>query len=48
MHTRAGTDPAVADLDPAPGALVARLDLGDQIAFLQPRGEMRMAPGLRT
>ena len=36
-------DLAVADLVPAAGLLVARLDLGDEIAFGEPRPEMRVA-----
>ncbi len=44
MQPGARADFAVAQLDPAPGALVARLDLRDQIALFQARREMRMPP----
>ena len=44
MHPGARGDVAVANFDPAAGALVARLDLRHQIALLQARREMRMAP----
>ena len=45
MHPGARGDVAVANFDPAGGALVARLDLRHQIALLEPRRELRRAPG---
>jgi hypothetical protein len=45
MLTGARTDIAIADFDPAPGPLVARFDLRDQITFLQPRREQPVPPG---
>src|SRR5262249_61651534 len=41
-HAR--TDPAVADRVPAADLLVARLELGDDIALLEPRPECRVPP----
>src|SRR5262249_51441253 len=46
MESRACTDMAVADLEPAADFLVAREELRDQIALLQPSAKFRMPPSL--
>ena len=45
MQAGARCNLAVADLDPAANALVARLDLRDQIALFQARRKLRIPPG---